>query len=132
MSARDSELAKGWFQKAEQDLFAADSLMQLEAPPFSVICFHYQQAAEKYLKGFLAFHGQQFVRTHDLLALLDLCVRLAPAMAALRSPSSHLTDYAVSVRYPSIEAEPLRRDAEEAQADARCIKAAVLSSLPEA
>ncbi|MDR0598605.1 MAG: HEPN domain-containing protein, partial [Treponema sp.] len=37
-----------------------------------MICFHCQQAAEKYLKGFLVFKGIEFPKTHDLAALLKL------------------------------------------------------------
>ncbi len=53
MSARDEQLAREWFGKAERDLLTADTMLGVSPAPTDVVCFHCQQAAEKYLKGFL-------------------------------------------------------------------------------
>lgn len=50
MSARPPE--HDWFEKAEQDLEMA--------------CYHCQQCAEKYLKGFLVSRSVEFRPVHDL------------------------------------------------------------------
>ncbi len=42
----------------------------------STICFHAQQAVEKYLKAFLAFHDIDFPRTHDVDYLLMECQKI--------------------------------------------------------
>jgi len=48
------DLTKLWIKKAENDLITAkDSLNIKPVPPLDTICFHAQQCAEKYLKGFL-------------------------------------------------------------------------------
>lgn len=57
MNAADSELFRKWVAKAEEDLLAAETLLQQEPVLASVVCFHSQQAAEKYLKALLALHG---------------------------------------------------------------------------
>ena len=59
------EEAQGWFHKAESDLATARRTAASEGP-YDTACFHAQQAAEKYLKGFLIACGQGFPHTHDL------------------------------------------------------------------
>ncbi len=44
-----------WIQKAEDDYEAGMLLMQARSPITWIVCFHMQQCAEKYLKGFLSF-----------------------------------------------------------------------------
>ena len=73
MSETDRQLAQAWFRKAENDLLNARNNFEAELVPWDTVCFHCQQMAEKYLKGFLAWHAQPSGRTHDLEALIALC-----------------------------------------------------------
>jgi len=43
-----AEKAAAWIRKAESDLLAADNNLAAANIPFDVVCFHCQQAAEKY------------------------------------------------------------------------------------
>ncbi len=70
------DLAAGWLRKAESDLNTAE-LVLASAGPYDTACYHAQQSAEKYLKGFLAFNGVAIPRIHDLLELNQLCARVA-------------------------------------------------------
>lgn len=72
-----TELAKGWIRKGDSDLFNA-RLVVASAGPYDTGCFHAQQAIEKYLKAFLAFHGHSIPRTHDLEELERLCNAIEP------------------------------------------------------
>jgi HEPN domain-containing protein len=54
--------ARGWFLKGESDLSAAHRILDGEGP-YDTACFHAQQAAEKFLKGFLALKDQPIPRT---------------------------------------------------------------------
>ena len=65
-----------WLAKAEHDLLSIENNLQAPEIPWDTICFHAQQAAEKFLKAFLVFHGLPPLRTHDLVALLAACVPL--------------------------------------------------------
>jgi HEPN domain-containing protein len=58
-------LTRGWFLKAESDLSAARRILEGEGP-YDTACFHLQQAAEKFRKGFLAFHDQPIPHTHNV------------------------------------------------------------------
>ncbi len=72
------DLARGWFRKGDSDLNTARILAVSEGP-YDTACFHAQQAAEKYLKGFLSFVGQPFPFTHNLEELAQRCTLVNPA-----------------------------------------------------
>ena len=55
-----------WLTKAEEDLFVVNKLTTDEIIATSTICFHCQQAAEKYLKAFLIYSGKDIVKTHNI------------------------------------------------------------------
>ena len=67
------EIANEWFGIADLDLASASYLQSMKPVPVEIICYHCQQAAEKYLKGFLAYFGYEIIRTHDLVVLNKLC-----------------------------------------------------------
>ncbi len=61
-----------WVRKAEDDWDAACELAARSPPLRDAVCFHCQQAAEKYLKALLQEKGGAIPKTHDLEDLLDL------------------------------------------------------------
>ncbi len=63
------------------------------------ICFHAQQASEKYLKAYLVSKGQQAPRTHNILELIDRCVKLDNAFVELRPLAEDLSFFGVEIRY---------------------------------
>ncbi len=65
---------RAWLAKAADDLRAADFERTAEPPLSSDIVFHAQQAAEKALKGFLAWHDRPFRKTHNLVEIGEACV----------------------------------------------------------
>ena len=64
-----------WVYKAEGDYETARLLVNRKSKgaPDNV-CFHSQQCAEKYLKGYLTLLRVEFAKTHDLVHLLDVIV----------------------------------------------------------
>ena len=132
MSETDRQLAEAWFRKAENDLLNARNNLAADLVPFDTVCFHCQQMAEKYLKGFLAWHAQPFVRTHDLEALIALCGTIRDELTTLREHANLLSGYAVDVRYPDAFDEPTWAEAEDALQAALTIKMAILLALGDA
>lgn len=121
---------KAWMAKAAADL-AAGTHELTAVPPFTAdAVFHAQQAAEKALKGFLAWHDVPFGKTHDLAALGRLCAQIDEGLAPLGQRAARLTDYAWKYRYPGEPEEPSREEAESALALAREVYDAVLGRLP--
>jgi HEPN domain-containing protein len=104
---------RGWFEKGDRDLRAAQSLMDDPDPVTDIICFHCQQAAEKYLKGFLVHSEAGFARVHDLRYLLNLCLEIDAEFERLAEEIDDLNSYAVEPRYPADL--PIHYPAEEAR-----------------
>ena len=103
-----------WIAKAEEDRLCIKNNLSAAAVPWTVVCFHAQQAAEKYLKAFLVSRGVRVERTHDLAFLLAECQKHVPGLAALQNDCLALSAYAVDARYPDVlssDVEKLARDA---------------------
>jgi len=96
----NKDVAKKWFNKANNDLITAEYLLTMQSPPTDAICFHSQQVAEKYLKGFLAFHGREIPKIHDLEELISICKEIDSKFTDFYDIASELSGYAVEVRYP--------------------------------
>lgn len=60
-----SNHSQSWLEKAYQDLYSAECLMEHHPAPYEVICFQCQQAVEKSLKCILTLHGEEPPKTHD-------------------------------------------------------------------
>lgn len=96
----NAEIANEWFSIADLDLASASYLQSMKPVPVEIICYHCQQAAEKYLKGFLAYFGYEIIRTHDLVVLNKLCQETKEDFKMIKEECLLLTDYSVNVRYP--------------------------------
>ncbi|MEZ4662725.1 MAG: HEPN domain-containing protein [Caldilineaceae bacterium] len=70
-----NDLIAEWLSKAEDDFATSErELRARKRPNYDGACFHAQQMAEKYLKGLLQKHEILFPKTHNLVALLELCL----------------------------------------------------------
>ena len=120
-----------WLKKAENDLLNIENNLSAERTPWDTVCFHAQQAAEKYLKAYLAYHGVNIKRTHDLVALLSVAVEFDKNLRSLEQDCRRLTYYAVSARYPDDLYEPGETDAREMiEANSR-VREAIISRLAD-
>ncbi len=86
------------FFKAENDLRSAVDLSHTDKPATDVICFHCQQAVEKFLKAWLHWHEIDSPRTHNLAELVEVCKRTEATFEKLDDVNV-LTPYAVELRY---------------------------------
>jgi HEPN domain-containing protein len=93
-------LTAEWVRKAEADFLAAEKLVHESGPLHDAVCFHCQQAAEKYLKALLVESGLAVPRTHNLVALLALLVLHHSSLRRFRRGLDFLTRFAVDTRYP--------------------------------
>ncbi|MDR4498518.1 MAG: HEPN domain-containing protein [Candidatus Scalindua sp.] len=119
-----------WFKKAENDLINAENTIKMGFPPTDTICFHAQQCAEKYLKGFLTFHQIEFPKTHSLEDLVFLCRDTAPNIETELEGIEILSSYGAEVRYPDdIYYDIPVADAKEAIDLAKKVKSIILRHL---
>ena len=93
-----TDLVKGWLLKAESDLTNA-RLCLAAGQALDTVCFHAQQAAEKYIKAHLLANEIEFPFIHNLEKLVELCEQRDPSFQNIRTLSQGLTPYAVELRY---------------------------------
>ncbi len=118
-----------WLAKAENDLLNIRNNLYAAQVPWDTVCFHAQQAAEKHLKAFLVSCGKLAPRSHDLVALLALCVEAEPALGVLEADCRRLTYYGTTSRYPDETYEPDEEDGRQAFAASLRIQQLILQHL---
>jgi HEPN domain-containing protein len=99
MTKDHNDYLKNWLFRANEDISVLENLFECGPELYaSTICFHAQQAVEKFLKAFLVFHNIDFPKTHDLDYLLLECKKINVENFEIDLGS--LTDFGVSLRYP--------------------------------
>lgn len=95
----DSNWAKKWLEKAESDFGFAASILP-DTTFYAQVCFHFQQAAEKFLKAYIVRYDLEFKKIHDLVQLLEICVKHNESFASLIDDCRSLTTLYFDTRYP--------------------------------
>lgn len=117
-----------WFARGDDDIYAAEILLKEQVTP-NTICFHLQQATEKYLKGFIAHHEKHVRKIHDLNVLLTICIDINRHFESLKKDAQFLSQFYTESRYPDDYVEFKRKDAEDALESAKKIKEFVLEKI---
>ena len=126
---RLGEITGQWLEKAGRDLAIVERDTNQTDPITDVLCFHCQQAAEKYLKAFLVSHLIKPPRDHNIKTLIDLCAEIDVGFTGLND-TAYLSDYAVDVRYPDDFYIPSVEELRTALEDARRIRSFVMARIP--
>lgn len=121
----DIKVVREWLKEAAEDYgFASVNLEDQDQDQyFRKICFHFQQATEKYLKAFVVAKGLPFRKIHDLVELVRMCQEDDSSFEEITEEAEFLTDFYVDTRYPAhwpIETD--RNEAEKAKNAADKIK----------
>ncbi|MBF0337940.1 MAG: HEPN domain-containing protein [Nitrospirae bacterium] len=119
-----------WFKKAQEDEWMANYALKEDGPP-NQIGFHAQQMTEKYLKGFLVFHKSRFPKTHDLLELATLVLKIKPEIQKYEQELDMISKFYVETRYPSDYPDFSFEEAELAFKEALKIKGFVLEKIKQ-
>lgn len=118
-----------WVTKAERDLELARDAFQLNKDYWDLICYHCQQATEKFFKAYLIHHQIVFPRTHDLELLLNLIAQKESLPPDFIQNALAINDYSVQVRYPGFPYEPGDTEAAEAIQIAETFRTFILSKI---
>lgn len=121
------DLINKWINKAEKDLRSAIHELSFPDVVTETVCFHCQQAVEKYLKAYLLFLDIPFTKTHEIGELITKCEKKDREISILKEETDKLTDYAIEVRYPDEWFEPSLDDAKEAVKIAKKVKEFILN-----
>ncbi len=118
-----------WLAIVQIDLRSAKVLVKEGL--FTTVVYHCQQAAEKSLKGYLAFQKQDIIKSHDLVKLVGLCVKFEKDFGKLREATEQLNSYSSQFRYPTEFETPEFVDAEMAIKHAQSIMNFVAKKIAE-
>jgi HEPN domain-containing protein len=126
---KNIELAKEWFNKGEHDLISAGTLLEHNKELSDTICFHSQQAAEKYIKAMLVFYKIEFIKSHDITYLLGLLKDKIFVENDYFDMSDKMSDYSVEIRYPDDWYNPTLEEAKESVEIAKKFKKLLLENV---
>jgi len=129
MDNERSAIVKLWFKKADNDLKSIENNLKSEDPPTDTICFHAQQAIEKYIKGALIYFGEHITKTHDLVNLLTSIAGYITELEDLEDEFHEITRYGVEVRYPDLFYEPTLEESRQVYETALKVKEIVLKKI---
>lgn len=96
----DSQIVNEWIEKADSDFQFAQESLQTGSKFYHLICFHFQQAAEKYLKAYIVAYELEFKKTHDLGELVQICQIKSSKFKNFKKEADFLTDFYLEPRYP--------------------------------
>jgi len=131
MNEAKTLLVRTWLVKAQHDLLSAQVLGASRPRLLDTAIYHCQQAAEKAIKGFLAFCDEEVERIHDVEALIRRAASHESRFAACVQTGRLLTPYARIFRYPGELEEPTEQQFKQALSAAQELWGFVLSVLPE-
>lgn len=96
----NSDYLKNWIAKADNDLMIIKHELFLPESEWvtDMICYHCQQAAEKYLKALLIYQDREIPKTHNIEFLLTLLKELNPEISSL--DVKDISQFGVDIRYP--------------------------------
>ena len=125
-----TDLVNNWILKAGKDLTSAKHELSFSDDTVTeTVCFHSQQAAEKYLKAYLVYLDISFSKTHEIGELITKCELKDKEIGYLKEEADILTDYAVTARYPDDFYVPEIEDAKEAYDLALKVRDYILSKI---
>ena len=114
---KDSQAqASRWRKQAEYDLQQAERC--LSDGSFAYACFFAEQAAQKFIKGYLISQGQRFINIHSVSELLKEADKLDKKFGAFVPAGQKLDRYYLSSRYPDALPDPVIPAESYSQADA--------------
>lgn len=96
----DPAIVTEWLEKADEDFLFAEANLRDGSEFYAQLCFHFQQAAEKYLKAYIIGKGLPFDRVHDLVHLLKTCSAHTPELSELKEECILLNTAYIETRYP--------------------------------
>jgi HEPN domain-containing protein len=96
----DVEIIREWLAKADEDFEFARYNFEEGRPFYAQICFHFQQAAEKYLRAYIVARELDFRKIHELPLLLKICLSDDPSLEELKEDCEYLSPFYIESRYP--------------------------------
>lgn len=90
-----------WMEYGDNDLRAAQILIDDPNPLIGVALYHIEQSVEKALKAYLIAQNISFALTHDLGPLLKSCCNIDEDFSQFTADAKEISPYATKSRYPN-------------------------------
>jgi HEPN domain-containing protein len=98
-----------WFVKGDHDIETALFLFEKHKHT-DIIAVLVQQAIEKYLKGYLIYHGWKLKKIHDLQELINEATKIDKGFETFLDPCIKISKFYIDTRYPGF---PIRYSRDE-------------------
>jgi HEPN domain-containing protein len=118
-----------WFLLADERLRSADILAAQSEPSYSAVEL-LQEAVERYLKGYLLYHGWKLERIHDLGPLMEAAAAYDAQFLAFDDLAAALTEQFWAQHYPGDDLSEVGSDFETLRRQAGEMIALIQSSIP--
>ena len=97
----DVYLIDEWLRFANMDLdLAKHSFATMHPAPLEIICYHCQQAAEKFLKSVFIYFNITVIKTHNLPLLVTTLLDYIDVPSEIDDYAENLTQFSTKSRYP--------------------------------
>ncbi len=96
----DTKRYREWFEKSNKDLKGAEILFEHDGD-FGLVCFHCQQAIEKYLKGYLIYKTGVLQDGHNLVKLCKKASEFSQVFKEYLKECAFVNTFYIETRYPA-------------------------------
>lgn len=118
----DIKIVKEWITFADEDFEFASIILDDKDKFYSKICFHLQQAGEKYIKAYIVGFDLGLKKIHNLRTLMEICAKKDNSFEELREDCIFLNAFYIDTRYPAFyPVGATKDDAEKARQAAKRI-----------
>ena len=121
------DIVRKWLIKADNDLKTAKHCIIAEEVISDSVCFHAQQAMEKFLKAYLISKDISPQKTHKIEILIENCKNFDNSFNELDGIEK-MSEYAVELRYPDDFYNPSIEEAQESIIVAQKVKDFVIKN----
>lgn len=91
-----------WLNMAKKDIKGAKILYEHDAD-YEIVCFHCQQAIEKYLKGFLISKTGELQEGHSLIKLCKKAMLHENSFDEFLKDMAFVNTFYIETRYPALD-----------------------------
>jgi HEPN domain-containing protein len=98
----DTKKHNEWFIMAKKDMRSANILFEHNADN-EIICFHCQQAIEKYIKGYILYIAGELQEGHNLVRLCKKVMVYDSSFSDFLKDVAFVITFYIETRYPAEE-----------------------------
>ncbi len=99
---------KSWIQKSTEDLTVSKILIDKKILPW-IVCFHCQQAIEKYLKALQIVYLKDYQKIHNLVKIFQTLEKVTD-IQDIKADLFLISDIYKASRYPSLKGEAMTNE----------------------